>query len=101
MRQVTIKSINFIDKQITIFFEQDWFQEDIGELSQSILKRIPDNEIKESTYGADREDIRFQWQHAAFMLNFDYYSQSCWISAHSEMDTPHIERIFNIITQSH
>jgi hypothetical protein len=100
MPRITIQSINFIDEQITILFDQSWFQEDIGKLRQLLLNKIPEHHVKEITLGADREDVRFQWLNAEFILNFDYYSQSCWVSAHDEVSTAEIQPLFNLLTQS-
>ncbi len=95
-----IKTILIINQQISVIFEQSWFQEDIETLSQLILVKLPKHIIKEVTFGADRENIRFQWQHAEFMMNFDYYSQSCWINAQDENSLTNIEPLYNFLTKS-
>ena len=100
MPHITIQSINFIDDQITVLFEQNWFQEDIRTLSQLLLSKVIPHEVKEITLGADRENIRFQWQNTEFILNFDYYSQSCWFSAQNEASTSKVHPLFNLITQN-
>ena len=99
MSRITIQSINSIDVQITVLFDQNWFQEDIVELRLLLLNKVPEHNIKEITQGADRENIRFQWQGAGFILNFDYYSQSCWFSAQDEISAPKIETLFNMLTK--
>jgi len=100
MAHIAIQSINFIDEQITVFFEKSWFQEDIIDLRQLLLNKIPYHHVKEIILGADREDIRFLWQNAEFNLHFDYYSQSCWFSAHDEVSNSKIHPLFNHLTQS-
>jgi hypothetical protein len=99
MSKVAIQSVRLVDNHITILFDQDWFQEDIVELHRLLLARIPNSKIKEFTLGADRENIRFQWQSAEFMLNFDYYSQSCWVSSQDEISLPKIPQLFNTLVQ--
>jgi len=100
MTQMTILSINLIDEKIIIYFEKNWFQEDIIELRQLLLDKIPNHQIKEIIQGADRENIRFLWLNAEFMLNFDYYSQSCWLNAHDEISTSKIQPLFSLISKN-
>jgi len=100
MSHIAIQSINFIDGQIIVLFDQSWFQEDIVTLRQLLLSKIPENHLKEITLGADREDIRFQWRDAQFILNFDYYSQSCWFNVQDETSKSEIHPLFNQLAQS-
>jgi len=80
--QDKIKSVQYMNNQIVITFINEWFQDDIHSLSQAILSSITEHQIKEHILGADRENIRFACQSNEFLLNFEYYSQSCWIDAH-------------------
>lgn len=73
--------MNLFENNITITFTDEWFQEDINALSLLILSKIANHTLTEKVIGADREHWRFSWQTSEFILNFDYYSQSCWISA--------------------
>lgn len=98
MTQIEIQSIELIDEQISVLFEKTWFQEDIITLSQLLLSKIPDHSIKEATIGADRENIRFLWSSAELVLNFDYYSQSCWFSAHNEISAAQIQPLHSVLT---
>ena len=100
MNHIAIQSINFIGDKITVLFDQNWFQEDISELRQLLLDKIPEHNEKEVTLGADRENVRFQWCHTEFVLNFDYYSQSCWFSTQYEISNHEIKPLFNLLTQS-
>ncbi len=100
MAHKTIQSINIIGEHITVLFKQNWFQEDIIELRQLLLNKLPNHNVKEVTLGADRENIRFQWLNAEFILNFDYYSQSCWFSVQDEMSMSTIQSLFDLLTES-
>lgn len=100
MAHISIQSIKLIDEQIIILFENTWFQEDIIALRQALFDQIPNHYIKEIIDGADREAIRFLWFKSAFILNFDYYSQSCWISAQDDISTSNISPLFNLLTQN-
>jgi len=76
-----ITAISNIDDQVMISFNEQWFQEDIPLLCQRVFLSLSGYEIKEKTVGADRENIRFIWERSEFLLNFDFYSQSCWLSS--------------------
>ena len=99
MAHITIQSINLISEQITVLFKQSWFQEDIITLRQLLLDKVPNHLIKEITLGADRENIRFLWLNDEFVLNFDYYSQSCWFSAQDEISRLTIPPLFDLLTK--
>ena len=98
MAQIEIQSIELIDTQISVLFENTWFQEDIPMLSQLLLSKLSNHTIKETTMGADRECVRFMWSNAEFMLNFDYYSQSCWFSDHDDIGAVQIQPLYNALT---
>jgi len=99
-KQHTIHLISTIDNQITITFNTEWFQEDISTLSQLILSKIFHHQLKEKIIGADRENLRFTWQASEFLLNFDYYSQSCWVNAHDEVSQMTIPALHELLTAS-
>ncbi|MBL4899617.1 MAG: DUF3630 family protein [Colwellia sp.] len=99
MSSITIQSIDLIDNQITVLFDQSWFQEDIMTLRQLLLSNISNLCIKEVIIGADLENIRFQWLDKEFILNFDYYSQSCWFDTQNQHSLAEIQALFNILTK--
>lgn len=94
-----IESIKIHNKQITVLYEKNWYQEDINILKPLLLDRILDHKIKEITVGADRESVRFCCFDAEFTLHFDYYSQSCWFSAHDVASKTKIQLLFNLLTK--
>jgi len=98
MTHFSIQSIYIIDQQVSIIFQQNWFQEDIKELSQLILSTVSQHQIKEKIVGADRESLRFLWQRSEFILNFDCYSQSCWISAHDIASKTSISVLYKLLS---
>jgi hypothetical protein len=95
-----MESINFIDKKISIIFDQLWFQEDINTLRQQILNKIKDHQVIEIIQGADRESCRFTWLDTEFNLHFDYYSQSCWFNTHDEITSSKIQSLFDLLAQN-
>jgi len=100
MNHQEIQSISLNDDNIAVLFTAPWFQEDITVLCQLLLKEIPKHQVKEITQGADRENVRFSWLNAEFVLNFDYYSQSCWFSAQDDISLIQINPLFGFLTQS-
>lgn len=66
--------------QLTLYYNNYWYQEDIEYLYLQLFSSLKKWNIQERIVGADRECFRFSWQDSYyFTLNFDYYSQSCWI----------------------
>lgn len=77
------------DQQIRFSFKKEpqayWHQEDVKSFYESLFSLVENIVIKEVISGADRENIRFLWQQRYdFVLNFDCYSQSCWLEAENE-----------------
>jgi hypothetical protein len=101
MSSITIQSINFVDNQITVLFNQHWFQEDIINIRQLLLSNIPDLCIKEVIIGADLENVRFQWLGAEFTVSFDYYSQSCWFDTVDSNCLTEVISLFNLLKKNH
>lgn len=68
------------NQQVLIFsFEQAWYQEHCSELQQQLFTYLADAQCIETLSGADRESFRFEWQQQIWQLQFEYYSQSCWL----------------------
>jgi len=101
MSTIAIQSINFIDNQITVLFNQHWFQEDITNLRELLLSNIPSLCIKEVTKGADLENVRFHWLDTEFTLSFDYYSQSCWFDIQDSNRLTETSSLFKLLTKNH
>lgn len=101
MSSIKIQSINFVENQITVLFNQHWFQEDITNIRQLLLSNIPNLCIKEVVIGADLENVRFQWLDAEFTVSFDYYSQSCWFETQDSNHLTEIISLFDLLTQNH
>lgn len=100
MSTIAIQSINLINDQIIVFFDQSWFQEDITTLRQLLLSNILNLSIKEVIIGADLENVRFLWLNTEFILNFDYYSQSCWFDTQSSRSLTETNALFNLLTHN-
>jgi hypothetical protein len=100
MSSIAIQSINLVDNQILILFDQRWFQEDITILRQLLFSKVSNLCIKEIVIGADLENVRFLWLETEFILNFDYYSQSCWFNTHYPNSLAEINALFNLLTQN-
>ena len=96
----TIQSIHYINNQITVLFDQYWYQEDIHQLQQLLLCNIPNLPIKEEVIGADLEHVRFQWLNTEFVLHFECYSQSCWLDTQDTHQPTDINSLFTLLNQS-
>ena len=70
---------------IIVHFKCFWYQEDIELLSSMLFAKLSKIQVVETIQGADRENTRFVWQTKYhFSLNFDCYSQSCWLEGEDE-----------------
>ncbi|NQY87236.1 MAG: DUF3630 domain-containing protein [Colwellia sp.] len=100
MSPIAIQSINLVNNQITVLFEQHWFQEDITKLRQLLLSNVSSLCIKDIVIGADLENVRFQWLDTEFIINFDYYSQSCWIDTQDPLSIAITHSLFKLLVQN-
>lgn len=77
-----LNQVHLIDNElITLSYEEPWHQEDIQLLINLLLPALGINEAKETIEGADRVNARIEFQQAILVINFEVYSQSCWIEA--------------------
>ncbi|WP_138140218.1 DUF3630 family protein [Colwellia psychrerythraea] len=94
MNSVTIpqslESLTYQVDYLNVTFKNDWCQENIATLIDLLFLPIMPVTMQEKIIGADRENIRFRWDNNNFVLNFDYYSQSCWIEG---QDSPSTEQL--------
>ena len=82
---LNITSTEFLEESVILFsFNNEWQQEDIKQLSKLIIAQLLGVSTIEHVQGADREMVRIWWQQGYFVLNFEYYSQSCWLEAEDE-----------------
>ena len=100
MPLIKIQSINLVNNQISVIFDQHWFQEDIISLRQLLFNNVSNLYIKEVTIGADLENIRFLWLDTEFTVNFDYYSQSCWFETQDSECLTEADSLFNLLIQN-
>lgn len=84
MQQLT--SVSTIENSIDIRFTHSWYQEDIELLLKLIFAKLNGVNVIEKQLGADRETYRLLIENNYLTLNFDYYSQSCWLEPESEQD---------------
>ncbi len=89
-----IKTVVKFSELLTISFDDNWFQEDIETLIELVFKPLMPVNIQEKILGADRENIRFTWRQHYFILNFDYYSQSCWIEGQDDKSNEHLDALY-------
>lgn len=84
-----ILSIDLVNQNsLQITFTEAWYQEDIPQLTSCILNYLSELHVIEKTSGADREYTRFEWQQDYFIINFECYSESCWIENETTPNIP-------------
>lgn len=78
--KISIASVTLINpNSLQVVFNDNWYQEDITTLALYVLCLLEDHHVIETISGADREYCRFEWQQNHFIINFECYSESCWI----------------------
>ena len=90
----SIKSLTYQADHLSVYCENDWYQENIAALITLLLSPIMPVTMQEKIIGADRENIRFSWQEHYFVLNFDYYSQSCWLEGRGSKSTESLANLY-------
>lgn len=93
----TVAIVNQASLQIN--FNHNWYQEDVEEIKQHLFSLLSDHHIIEAIIGADREYFRFTWQQEYFILNFECYSQSCWIENETTPNAALLEKLKSALTQ--
>lgn len=92
-----VESLTYQENYLCITFKKEWCQEDISVLTKSLFQNISAITLQEKIIGADRENIRFRWEKYAFVLNFDCYSQSCWIEGQDGVSTAQLNTLHCVI----
>ena len=89
--KLAITSVKIESQHVGISFDDIWYQEDIDVIQQSLLTIVKETKVVEKILGADRENIRFIWKNQYhFVLNFDCYSQSCWLEAEDDLSSKNL-----------
>ena len=103
MKSVTtsqsLESLTYQVDHLNVTFKNNWYQENIATLIDLLFLPIMPVTIQEKIIGADRENIRFSWSNNYFVLNFDYYSQSCWIEGKDSTSTEQLSTLHLAITK--
>ncbi|WP_246129131.1 DUF3630 family protein [Colwellia demingiae] len=95
----SLESLTYQVDHLNVTFIKDWYQENIATLIDLLFLPIMPVTIQEKIIGADRENIRFRWENNYFVLNFDYYSQSCWIEGQDSSSTEQLPTLHLAITK--
>ncbi|WP_286263520.1 DUF3630 family protein [Thalassotalea atypica] len=72
----------------------DFEQEDIKPMAHYLLSKIADSRLIEIVEGVDRAYFRADIQNQSFTINFEVYSQSCWL----EPESPKEQAVLHHIT---
>lgn len=95
----SLESLTYQIDHLNVTFKHQWYQENIEALIALLFLPIIPVAIQEKIIGADRENIRFSWDDCYFVLNFDYYSQSCWIEGQDSASTEQLATLHLAITK--
>ena len=96
-----ISAVLLRDDHLDIRFNGDFDEEDFIPLSHVVLARFDSARILENIPGADRHNVRFSLQLAGqnsyFVLNFEVYSQSCWLAAESDSELSALSELHRML----
>ena len=92
MQQITTTTLEN-NNLLLIAFMQEWDQDDMNLLSKCIFNRLPAHKIKEHIQGADRECYRFTFNGEPLVLQFESYSESCWIEPEDQLQSQQLLKI--------
>ncbi len=90
----TVALIN--NNSLQISFNNDWYQENISNLSEFIFEKLDHCQITEEVLGADMKYYRFVYNEHQFILHFECYSQSCWIEKEVDNDQSIMDLLLQI-----
>ena len=95
----SLESLTYQEDHLNVKFKKDWYQDNISQLIDLLFFPINPVVIQEKIIGADRENIRFSWNDCYFVLNFEYYSQSCWIEGQDSVNSQQLTDLHLAITK--
>ena len=90
----TVALIN--NNSLQISFNNDWYQENISNLSEFVFEKLDRYQVTEEVLGADMQYYRFKYNKHQFILHFECYSQSCWIEKEVDNDENTMELLLKI-----
>jgi hypothetical protein len=93
-----IKSATLINhNSLQISFTNDWYQENIINLAELVFEKLDHCQTIERVSGADKEYYRFMWSEHRFIVNFECYSQSCWIE--NEVEISECSKLLTLVQE--
>ena len=95
----SLESLTYQEDHLNVQFKNDWYQDNINQLIDLLFSPIKPVVIQEKIIGADRENIRFSWNGCYFVLNFEFYSQSCWIEGQDNVNTQQLNVLHLAMTK--
>ncbi|WP_181901784.1 DUF3630 family protein [Thalassotalea euphylliae] len=97
-----VSAVFLRDDHLDIRFDGEFDEEDFDIATEVVLSQLTQVSILEKIPGADRHNVRFRAQVAEdfgyFVLNFEVYSQSCWLEPESIDEQPLLELICGSLT---
>ena len=94
-----IKLIENNHEYLNVIFIANWYQEDVNNLVELLFEPIMPLNIQESIIGADRVNTRFDWHQHHFVVNFEFYSHSCWIEGQDELSKKYLLTLYEMLSR--
>lgn len=79
------------EQSILLTITPEFDYDDIEQIAAICWQAISGAEVVEEIPGADRINYRFRYNQHYFVLNFEVYSQSCWIEVEAGSAHPALE----------
>lgn len=96
LQDLQISTVSLFEQQsILIQYNQEWYQENINQLTQCLMTKFTEIKELEVTTGADRAYIRFEYQKDFFTLQFECNSQSSWVEAEDERSREALPQLYS------
>lgn len=86
----------FSAEHINIRFQQSFDYEDIDELANQVIGLFTHNKVVEVIPGADRMNYRIYWRENNYVINFEVYSQSCWLEVETSITSEPLALAFQV-----
>ena len=96
MQQLIFNStLDSVHQNLYFSFEQMFEEENYLQFTQAITDKWLNTRIIEHVLGADRVNIRIEYKGLIYVLNFEFYSQSCWLESEAPAPISNLEIILS------
>lgn len=86
-------------KNLSLLIHAEIDFDNFAEYAQSLLKNI-DCTLVEKNWGADRHQWLLDFEGCRLWLNYEFYTDSCWLHVEKSEDLPVLTFIFQLLSIS-